>query len=185
MNRNEIILTKDQLLYESVNQTNDTVFTTEDLIKIIKTVELNEWAGPVAINDFIKQIGLQENPNRSQVQIKYSKFATNTIQDKTKNPVVAKKFQTFLEFKSSNPSLPFGSSDTPFIKTGPIGTKNPGIRHAHLTQNISVVYRISGFNPSTLEIYGLFSHRDLGTSNTANSRIQQSIAGVFSKQQFN
>ncbi len=186
MNPNEIILTKEQLLYESVEQVNDTVFTTEDLIKIIKTIELNEWAKPVAINDFIRQIGLQENLNRSQVQIKYSKLAISTIKDKTKNPVVAKKFQAFLEFKSLNPSAPFGSSDTPFSKQGPFGVKNPNLRHAHLTYDISVVYRISGFNPSTLEIYGLFSHKELGTDKgQPQDRIQKSISGVFSRQEFN
>jgi len=68
---------------------------------------------------------------------------------------------------------PFGSNDKQFHTTGHFGNAIRGISHAHLTHNISVVYRISD---DVLELYGIYTHDDIGTGQPPNVRRQDSWA---------
>lgn len=43
-----------QELYETLDRTNDTGFLTEDLVKIVKTEQANEWSEPMSGDDLMK-----------------------------------------------------------------------------------------------------------------------------------
>lgn len=78
----------------------------------------------------------------------------------------------FAAFKRAHPLEPFGSKDYPF-KHDPL----KGIRHAHLTHDISILYTISGNNPKIITLYGVFTHDEIGTgSGGGNKRVQQQTA---------
>jgi len=100
------------------------------------------------------------------------------------NPAVAKKFEEFKDSKINNPLQNYGSRDYPMIGQGPIGKQIPGIRHAHLTQDISVFYTIEGRNPTKIKLYGLFGHADSGTGNPSNIKRQQTLGKQFKNQEF-
>jgi hypothetical protein len=100
-------------------------------------------------------------------------FAETFKQKTSSNPGLANKFEEFKYSKTHNPLQSFGSKDYPMLANGPIGQSVPGMRHAHLTQDISVFYTIEGRNPTLIKLYGLFSHADSGTGSSANNKRQQ------------
>jgi hypothetical protein len=187
MNPDEIILTKDQLLYEFVNQSNNTGFLTEDLVNIVKSDRENAWSN-LSAAEFLVHFGLLENKQnltRSNVRFEYSPLSQKTIVNVTKNnPHIIKKLNNFIEFKSLNPIAPYGASDKLFRSNGFFSSTIPKIKHAHLTHDISVVYVVSGFNPTSIKIYGLFSHDDMGIGQPQNINKQKSLAKQFVNQTF-
>ena len=96
---------------------------------------------------------------------------------------LAPRVFAFLDHKNNNPTQPFGSSDSGFTPDGPIGKLGLNIKHAHITQDVSIIYRVHG-NPTTLDLYGVFSHKESGTGNAANIRIQQQLAKRLKNQEF-
>jgi hypothetical protein len=62
------------------------------------------------------------------------------------------------------------------VSAGPIAQAVPKIRHVHITQDISLFYTIEGRNPTVIKLYGLFTHAESGTSNTAKIKQQKSFA---------
>ena len=100
-----------------------------------------------------------------------------------KYPQLAEKVADFIRTKDQNPTAPYGGSDTHFIGDGPIGRLGLKIKHAHLSQDVSIIYRLHG-NPATLDLYGLFSHKESGTGNAANIKIQKSLAKKLANQEF-
>jgi mRNA-degrading endonuclease YafQ of YafQ-DinJ toxin-antitoxin module len=95
------------------------------------------------------------------------------------NPSLKSKFQDFMEIKRQNPRQPFGGSDTAFASKAPLGLAIPNLRHAHITQDLSVIYRVAGNN---IYLYGFFTHADLGTD--GNIRRQATAATRLSNQSF-
>lgn len=108
-------------------------------------------------------------------------FQTGTLYDETmqKYSALANRVVDFIKLKTTNPSQKFGSSDYPYNSDGPLGKMK--LKHAHLTQDVSIIYRIAG-SPSTLYIFGLFSHNDSGTGNTKNNKLQKSLAARLKNQ---
>ena len=100
------------------------------------------------------------------------------------NTSVAKKFEEFKDFKINNPLQNYGAKDYPMLSQGPIGKAVPGMRHAHLTQDISIFYTIEGRNPTKIKLYGLFSHADSGTGNASNIKRQQTLGKQLKNQTF-
>lgn len=119
--------------------------------------------------------------NSGGVKIRYSQASKDSIKSK---PEIHDKLEEFLTAKTQDPMQPFGKTDTRFIASGPIGKTGLKLRHAHLSQNVSVIYRLHGSNPKLLDIYGVMTHKELGTSTTANIRTQKKVAKKFTKQQF-
>ena len=97
--------------------------------------------------------------------------------------LVAEKFKDFVATKKNNLAL-YGSRDSAMNTRAPLGNTIEGLRHAHLTQDVSVFYRIHGRDPRYLDIYGLFRHKDSGTGNTPNIKKQKSLASRFAQAQF-
>lgn len=108
-----------------------------------------------------------------------------TLIDKAKAyPVIGQKMQEFREFKAANPLQPYGSSDKPFIGDQIYGSTIKNIRHAHLTQDIMVVYTIGGRDPIGFNLYGIFSHDELGIGQPKNVKRQKSQVKRMANQQF-
>jgi mRNA-degrading endonuclease YafQ of YafQ-DinJ toxin-antitoxin module len=119
------------------------------------------------------------------VVFKLSELYSKTLIDKARaKPIIGQKMQEFRKFKSENPLQSFGSKDYPFIANGHYGTAVPGLRHAHLTDDLSIVYTISGRDPIVFKLYGIFSHSELGTGQPANMKRQKSLAKRMAGQEF-
>ena len=100
------------------------------------------------------------------------------------NPVVAAKMEDFIKSKTADPLAPFSGKDTPYISSGVIAREVPGLRHAHLTQDISVAYKLSGKDPHILRLYAVVSHADSGTGTPGNIKIQKNFGKRLRNQVF-
>ena len=121
----------------------------------------------------------------SSVAFRTSDLYRSTLVDKVRAyPVVGQKIQDFRKFKSENPLQQFGSSDKPFQGAGHFNKAVSGLRHAHLTHDIMIVYTINGRNPTVFDLYGIFSHDELGIGQPGNIKRQKSQAQRLSGQQF-
>ena len=89
------------------------------------------------------------------------------------------KVNDWLMKKLANP-LELIGNDKPFRSKGPYA----GLSHAHLGDDISIVYNIKGSNPRKLRLYGFYTHEDLGTSPTPKKKIQQSVGKRLTSQVF-
>jgi hypothetical protein len=99
-------------------------------------------------------------------------------------PVIGQKINDFIQFKSANPLQQYGSSDKPFVGKGNFGTVISGLRHAHLTHDIMIVYTIGGRNPTAFNLYGVFSHDELGIGQPANVKRQKAQVKRMANQDF-
>lgn len=99
-----------------------------------------------------------------QFDLTFSKWSEN-------NSSLKQKLVDFINTKSNNPIEKFGASDYPFSNTGSYS----GLQHAHLTQDLSLVYSIAGSNPVDIFLYGIYSHAELGTSRPPNIKVQKSM----------
>lgn len=97
---------------------------------------------------------------------------------------MAKKFEEFRAAKSAQPIQPWGANDKPMKSGGLFSNEVPGIRKAHLTHDISVVYTVSGAAPTVIRLYGLFDHDDLGVGSPPNINRQKSMSKQISRQRF-
>ena len=52
----EVTELNEQELYETLDRTNDTGFMTEDLVKIVKTHQANEWSEPMTADELLAQM---------------------------------------------------------------------------------------------------------------------------------
>lgn len=96
-------------------------------------------------------------------------------------PAVRKKFRDFMDLKRNNPNAPFGSSDKTFSSDGTFNSEIPGLRHAHITFDLSIVYKVVGHQ---IYLYGFFTHDDLGTGQPRNINRQKSAAKRLAHQSF-
>ena len=111
---------------------------------------------------------------KHNVKIRTSSLCRKTIKSFSKDARLLQAFRDFIEWKCDNPLTPFRSRDKPF-SAGPI----KGIPHATLNNDVCVVYEISGTNPRTLLIHGLFSHDDLGTGTPPRQKLILKAARAF------
>ena len=90
------------------------------------------------------------------------------------------KIEEFIATKKHNPLQRFGASDSQFSNDGPLGKLK--ISHAHLTHDVSILYRIKG-SPATIYLFGLFSHKESGTDkNNPNRNVTKTLAKTLSTQ---
>lgn len=109
-------------------------------------------------------------------------FLSSAPEKFASTPGLEDKFNAFKAAKMQNRMQPFGSSDSLFIPSGPIAKYMPGLRHAHLNRDLSILYTMTGANPSVITLYGIFSHGETGTGTPANINKQKSIGKSLSKQ---
>lgn len=114
-------------------------------------------------------------------------FAKTLDTYSSQKELLKRKLIDFVRFKSSSPyngrapdGSKFGSSDYLLGSEGKF-RDIPGIAHAHLTFNISVVYRIEG---DVLRLYGIYSHDDMGTGQPPNTNRQQQKTSIWKGSNF-
>jgi hypothetical protein len=109
-------------------------------------------------------------------------FADSFLKAVQKDARVADRFREFSATKSADPTQAFGKSDSSFaaIFTDYV----PKLRHAHLTQDISVFYTVSGRDPTLIKLYGVFSHAQSGTGTPTNIKKQKNLASQLKNQSF-
>lgn len=106
---------------------------------------------------------------RDRIKTELSKF----LQWKNKTP-----------YNGSLPGLPgFGDSDRKFRSGGNFGSKLPGISHAHLTHNLSIVYFVDK-ETNTIRLYGVYSHDDIGTGSPPDLKRQDQMGGRWANMKF-
>ena len=129
------------------------------------------------------------NPNVSNntpkmVVSECSLFQETAARYARSNPKVLEKYVEFLKSKKQNPTEPFGASDKRNTPNTPMSLEIPGIKHAHLTHNISVFYTLSGANPSVLRVYAMLTHDEAGMGQPVNFKVQKSMAKRMANQNF-
>lgn len=90
---------------------------------------------------------------------------------------IRKKLRQFMQSKRDNPQQPWGGSDKSFTSGGPFS----GLRHAHLTQDLSIVYRVVN---RTVFLYGFYTHHDLGTGTPPKYGHQKTMGAKLQATQF-
>lgn len=131
---------------------------------------------------------LQNLPKLSKPQVRFWRAAgmfQDTKQNKVwRNNTARTNFSGmggFMDTKRQNPQALYGSSDKLFRPDGKFGKKIQGIRHAHITHDLSIVYKVVGNN---IFLYGFFTHDDLGTGTPANTRRQDAMSSRFANAEF-
>jgi hypothetical protein len=85
-------------------------------------------------------------------------------------PRAAAKYLEWIRVKMENPMSLIGY-DKPFVAKSPYD----GLMHAHMDDDVSVVYRITGKDPRHIKVYGFYSHEDLGTTRPPKQKVQQIV----------
>lgn len=118
------------------------------------------------------------------IEVKKSDMFDSTLASKlAQSPNLETKLREFLNFKKDSPGQSWGGSDSYFVNAGPIGRAMPKLRHAHLTRDLSLFYTIEGRNPTTIKLYGIFSHQESGTGTPGSVQKQKTIAKVLKRQE--
>ena len=111
------------------------------------------------------------------VQFVYSPIWQDSLVSAVKDtPNILQKIDEFRKVKSENPIANFGSNDGPFISDGIYKRYLPKARKAKLSNDMSIVYELSGVDPKIIYLYGVFTHANLGTGQPANFHKQKSMA---------
>jgi hypothetical protein len=134
-----------------------------------------------------KQQPVVAPPTAAKAVFKICDLFASTFKEKTQvDSSLLEKFENFKKTKENDPLARFGGSDRLFVSGAPLRNAIPGenLGHAHLTQDLSVVYSISGKNPTIVKLYGVFTHAELGTGTPPKIKTQQQMAKTFSNQRF-
>lgn len=163
----DVIIPVNESLFESLGRKNTTGYLLNDLKKIVNEYQFGHW---------------QEGLGRDKPFMRGDLYnATYTVKVQP-YPAIRKKFRDFMELKRANPMAPFGSSDKSFSSDGIFNSVIPGLRHAHITFDLSIVYKLIG---NQIYLYGFFTHDDLGTGQPRNINRQKNAAKRLSQQNFN
>lgn len=108
----------------------------------------------------------EEGPMWIESVVAASKDSVNILQ----------KIKEFMDSKQRDPLAQFGGNDKPFVSTGIFKQYLPKALKAHLSSDISIIYELSGRNPTKIKLYGVFTHAQLGTGQPANIKIQKNMA---------
>lgn len=162
----EVIQPTVAYLLESLRKENDTRYAIEDIECILRDHQSNIWEQA-------------EGADRAFMRSPLYKATYSVLIHP--NPALRKKFREFMAVKRHDPYAQFGSSDTSFSSNGIFNTVIPGLRHAHLTRDLSIVYRI---DHNQVYLYGFFTHKDLGTGDPRNINRQKNAVAQFTNQTF-
>ena len=108
------------------------------------------------------------------VQFRRTKLFNQTLAN---HKEVAGKVEEFIKFKTNDPLGRFGKKDQHFVSGGVLS--NTGMIHAHLTGDISLIYKRSGKNPTIIDLVAVLTHDELGTGQPPNMKQQKKMAKVF------
>lgn len=106
-----------------------------------------------------------------------------TYAEKVKGyPIVKQKFREFIESKMRDPLAPYGAKDRGGVAGDKLRAVLPSIKHAHLNPDISVFYAISGSDPKYIDLFGIFTHDDVGMGQPPKPKLQQRAADRLQNQ---
>jgi len=116
-------------------------------------------------------------------------FSKTLDKHPSQKELIKSKLYDFIAFKTEHPAngnIPglhpgYGSSDKRFSSEGNFTNKISDISHAHLTHNISIVYRIDG---GILYLFGVYTHDEIGTGTPSNKNRQNQMATRWSNARF-
>jgi len=116
-------------------------------------------------------------PATSEVIFRYGDlFNSSLASAAASNPSVRDKLKDFLKTKADNPIQSYGANDKPMVSGTPFDTILPKARKAHLTHNFSIIYEVSGRNPTYIVLDGIFGHDELGFGNPPNPKKSKNVA---------
>jgi hypothetical protein len=195
MHINEILSPANHPLFEFYNQTNDTGYSTEDLMKIMNQRKSGSWRIENNEVDEAKGKMVKKKPMdrtsasaSSQPTIKPDPviFLTCDLYNETYEMKIKRgakslknKLEVWKEAKTQNPRTPFNKYEKPFIATGPYGptTAHPNIFREHnMGDNLRLVFEVVA---NRIYMYGFFTHSDLGTGDASNIVRQGQMATQF------
>ncbi len=93
------------------------------------------------------------------------------------NKAALTALKEFILTKRADPMAQFGAKDYPFR-----GGHLKGYGHAGLTFDVSIIYTISGKNPTDVKLFGVFSHDALGTGTPAKIPLQKRAGATLANQ---
>lgn len=135
------------------------------------------WSESLSAHDILSEIGLPTQPNtqgaRETVFRRCDSYKQTYLQKVKPYNSIRRKFADFMELKRWNPIQPFGKSDKLFFGAGLFIRAVPNLKHAHITHDLSIVYKLDG---GTIWLYGFYTHAELGTGQPANKKIQDTMA---------
>lgn len=137
------------------------------------------WSDELTAKQILAEIGITQpnsstQPSRQETVFRRCDSYKQTYLQKVKPyPSIRRKFADFMELKRWDPIQAFGKSDKLFIHHGRYIQAVPNLKHAHITFDLSIVYKLSG---NTMWLYGFYTHDELGTGQPANIRIQDAMA---------
>lgn len=93
------------------------------------------------------------------------------------------KLKDFISLKNDTPSngvstqgIGFGNTDKRFVSGDEYNRTHKDLSHAHLTHNISVIYKITD---NILYLFGVYTHDDMGTGTTNSKNLKrQTVARI-------
>lgn len=155
------------------------------IVEIILTEKVNPnecWSEEMSASQILAEIGMTAQPpedtNRRETVFRRCDSYKETYFLKVRPyRTIRKKFSEFMELKRWNPNQPFGKSDKLFLNAGNFIRVIPNLKHAHITMDLSIVYKLEG---GVIWLYGFYTHDDLGTGQPANQRVQSAMATKFS-----
>jgi hypothetical protein len=180
---------------ESLEANNETGLASSDLMKIAQQNMHGSWGQSMtadeANQEVMRIVGGQSMQSEAKpgeapaVVFKSCEEFVNTLAKWGRgNAALIQKLQEFHKTKEASPMQPFGKNDSRLIATGPLGRAVEGLRHAHLSQDLSIFYTLGGSNPHIIYQYGIYSHNESGTGNSQNIKVQKNLGKRMANQQF-
>lgn len=179
-------------LYDELSHTQGHPFS-DDTLRLIAEDVAKFYSNCIQLN--LSKLGishLAENTNNLIPTYVGREYSSTLGKFENRRHMLTSKVLDFIKHKTNAPlngykpgsddKSGFGSSDSPFRSGGNFNKKElAGISHAHVTQDLSIVYRV---HDGQLDIYGIYSHTDIGTGNNPNVRKQQQAAERWAKERF-
>ena len=138
------------------------------------------WSEDLSAKDILAEIGVAASPAQSQqretVFRRCDSYKQTYLQKVKPYPSIRRKFADFMELKRWNPIQPFGKSDKLFLNHGYYIKAIPNLKHAHITLDLSIVYKLEG---GTIWLYGFYTHDELGTGQPPNKHTSDAMATKF------
>ena len=145
-----------------------------------KTSDPNCWSQPRTAEQILAEVGIigaDGRNNRPETIFRRCNSYLETYIEKVRPyKAIRSKFRDFMELKRWSPSSSFGKSDKPFSSDAFYTRAIPGLKHAHITFDLSILYKIVN---NELWLYGFYTHDELGTGQPSNIRKQSSMASYL------
>jgi mRNA-degrading endonuclease YafQ of YafQ-DinJ toxin-antitoxin module len=135
-----------------------------EIQSVVSEIYQHTTEGTFVWENYTNILGEDENATGIKICQVFAKLNKKHI----RNARIQNALGNFLKAKAINPTAPFGGKDYPMIGKGPLG----GIKHAGLTNDVSVMYEIKN---NTIYLFAIGSHDDLGFGKPNNIKKQKQL----------